>query len=215
MAKLNKDILLSAAILGIFGVLGATLVSLTWTATAERIALNQQQAFLRNVYKLIKHEEIDNELLKDVLTIHSPALSKDKVQVYRARKQGEPVAVIFSPVQSPGYAAPIRLMIAVRADGSLAGVRVLSHLETPGLGDKIDDSRTDWILGFEGKSLDNPPIEKWKVKKDGGVFDQFTGATITPRNIVATVRKTLEYFGQEKERLFKQPAAPPAEPPFH
>ncbi|WP_456417700.1 electron transport complex subunit RsxG [Thiolapillus sp.] len=215
MASPNKNILLSAAVLGIFGVLGAALVSLTWMATAERIALNQQQAFLRNVYKLIRHEEIDNELLKDVITIHAPALSKGGIQVYRARKQGEPVAVVFSPVQSPGYAGPIRLMVAVRTDGSLAGVRVLSHLETPGLGDKIDDSRSDWILGFEGKSLDDPPIEKWKVKKDGGVFDQFTGATITPRNIVATVRKTLEYFGKEKERLFKQPAEPPAEPPFH
>ncbi|WP_456379246.1 electron transport complex subunit RsxG [Thiolapillus sp.] len=215
MVRLNKDILLSAAILGIFGILGAALVSLTWTATAERIALNQQQAFLRNVYKLIKHDEIDNELLQDVISVRSPALSKSAVQVYRARKQGEPVAVVFSPVQSPGYAEPIRLMVAVRTDGSLAGVRVLSHLETPGLGDKIDESRSDWILGFEGKSLGNPPVEKWKVKKDGGAFDQFTGATITPRNIVATVKRTLEYFEREKERLFKQPAEQSDEPPFH
>ena len=215
MVKLDRNIFISAAILGIFGILGSALVAITWSATAERIALNQQQAFLRNVYKLIKKDEIDNELLKDVITIHSPTLSKSAVQVYRARKQGEPVAVIFSPVQGPGYASPIKMMIAVRADGILGGVRILSHMETPGLGDKIDESRSDWILGFEGKSLQNPPPEKWKVKKDGGVFDQFTGATITPRSIVATVKKTLEYFEREKERLFKQPTQPTTEVPFH
>ncbi|WP_295538179.1 RnfABCDGE type electron transport complex subunit G, partial [Thiolapillus sp.] len=99
--------------------------------------------------------------------------------------------------------------------GVLGGVRILSHMETPGLGDKIDESRSDWILGFEGKSLQNPPPGKWKVKKDGGVFDQFTGATITPRNIVATVKKTLEYFEKEKENLFKKPTEPVTEAPFH
>lgn len=215
VGKFYKDIFLSGAILGIFGILGAALVTITWSATAERIALNQQQAFLRNVYKLVNPEEIDNELLKDVITIQSPNLSKAEVRVYRARKQGEPVAVIFSPVQGPGYASPIHLMVAVRADGVLGGVRVLSHMETPGLGDKIEESRSDWILGFEGKSLDNPPMEKWKVKKDGGVFDQFTGATITPRTIVATVKRTLLYFEKEKERLFKQPTEQPTASSTH
>ncbi len=215
MVKLNRNIFISAAILGIFGILGAALVAFTWNATAERIALNQQQAFLRNVFKLIRRDQIDNDLLKDVITIHSPSLSKSPVQVYRARKQGKPVAVIFSPVEGPGYASPIKMMVAVRADGVLGGVRILSHMETPGLGDKIDESRSDWILGFEGKSLQNPPPGKWKVKKDGGVFDQFTGATITPRNIVATVKKTLEYFEKEKENLFKKPTEPVTEAPFH
>ncbi|HID45441.1 MAG TPA: electron transport complex subunit RsxG [Chromatiaceae bacterium] len=212
---MNRNIFISAAILGVFGILGSALVAVTWNATAERIALNQQQAFLRNVFKLIKRDEIDNEPLKDVISIHAPALAKNGVRVYRARRQGQPVAVIFSPIQAPGYASPITMMVAVRADGVLGGVRVLSHLETPGLGDKIEESRSDWILGFEGKSLQNPPPEKWKVRKDGGVFDQFTGATITPRSIVATVKKTLEYFEKEKERLFKQPTEPTTEAPFH
>ncbi len=215
MARLDRNIFISAAILGIFGVLGAALVSLTWTATAERIALNQQQAFLRNVYKLIDKSEIDNDLLRDVITLHDTILAKTAVKVYRARKQGQPVALIFSPVQSPGYASPINMMVAVRYDGVLGGVRVLSHMETPGLGDKIDEERSDWILGFRGKSLDNPPPEQWKVKKDGGVFDQFTGATITPRNIVATVKKVLEYYAREKENLFKKPAEAQTEVPMH
>ena len=215
MAKMNKDILISAAILGIFGILGAALVSLTWNATAERIARNQQEAFLRNVHKLIDRNEMDNNLLKDVITLHNPALSKRDIKVYRARKADRPVAVIFSPVQGPGYASPINLMVGVRHDGTLGGVRVLSHMETPGLGDKIDEEKSDWILSFTGKSLGNPPADKWKVKKDGGVFDQFTGATITPRSVVGTVKKVLEYYAREKEKLFKTPAEHLDDVPMH
>jgi len=200
---------------GHFGILGATLVSLTWTATADRIARNQQEAFMRNVYKLIDKNEIDNDLLKDVITLNNPALAKAEIKVYRARKAGQPVAVIFSPVQAPGYASPINLMIGVRHDGTLGGVRVLSHMETPGLGDKIDEEKSDWILSFTGKSLGNPPLDKWKVKKDGGVFDQFTGATITPRSVVATVKKLLEYYSREKENLFKKPSETLNEVPMH
>ncbi|WP_456375608.1 electron transport complex subunit RsxG [Thiolapillus sp.] len=215
MPELKRNIFISAAILGIFGILGATLVSLTWTATAERIALNQKQAFLNNVFKLIDKEEIDNDLLTDVITLHAPSLAKTEFKAYRARKAGKPVAVIFSPVQAPGYASPINLMVGIRHDGTLGGVRVLSHMETPGLGDKIDAERSDWILSFTGKSLGNPPLEQWKVKKDGGVFDQFTGATITPRSVVATVRKALEYYAREKENLFKAPAQKLDEVPMH
>jgi electron transport complex protein RnfG len=215
MPELNRNIFISAAILGIFGILGATLVSLTWTATAERIARNQQEAFLNNVYKLIDKQEIDNDLLRDVITLRNPDLAKTEFRVYRARKAGKPVAVIFSPVQAPGYASPINLMVGIRHDGTLGGVRVLSHMETPGLGDKIDEERSDWILGFTGKSLGNPPPEQWKVKKDGGVFDQFTGATITPRSVVGTVKKVLEYYQKEKTNLFKKPAETLDEVPMH
>ena len=89
-------------------------------------------------------------------------------------------------------------------------------METPGLGDKIDEQKSDWILGFSGKSLGNPPEEKWKVKKDGGIFDQFTGATITPRKVVASVKRTLLYFRKNRDRLFKLPAeANPPNAPNH
>jgi electron transport complex protein RnfG len=214
--KMLREILLSAAILGAFGVLGAALVAITWSATEERIALNQREMFLRNVYKLVPREAMTNDLLKDVVTVNDPALSPAPVQVYRARHNGKPLALIFSPVESPGYAGPIRLMVGIRADGVLGGVRVLSHHETPGLGDKIDEQRSDWVLSFTGKSLDNPPEEQWKVRKDGGIFDQFTGATITPRKIVAAVKRTLLYFQREKERLFKLPAvANPPNAPNH
>ncbi len=212
--QLLREILLSAAILGVFGILGAALVAATWSATEERIAANQREVFLRNVYKLVPREAVTNDLLKDVVTVNDPALSPSPVQVYRARRDGQPLALIFSPVECPGYAGPIRLMVGIRTDGTLGGVRVLSHNETPGLGDKIDETRTDWILGFTGKSLGNPPLEKWKVKKDGGIFDQFTGATITPRKVVNAVKKVLLYYRRNGSRLFKLPATenPPNAP---
>ena len=210
-----KQILASAVILGLFGVLGSALVALTWSATEERIAWNQQQAFLRNVHQLLSHEEMDNNLLKDVITVQDPELSDKPITVYRVRKQQQPVALIFSPIDAPGYAAPIRLIIAVRSNGVLGGVRVLSQMETPGLGDKIDENKSDWILSFDGKSLGNPPLSRWKVKKDGGIFDQFTGATITPRSVVKTVKTTLLYFRKHHQELFERPAESKTEPAFH
>ncbi len=94
------------------------------------------------------------------------------------------------------------MLVGIYNDGTLAGVRVINHKETPGLGDKIDASRSDWIKQFEGLSLENPSSAKWKVKKDGGAFDQFTGATITPRAVVRAVKGSLEYFKNHREALF-------------
>ena len=203
-----RQALSSAIALGLFGILGATLVAVTWSLTAERIAYNERQAFLRNVYKLVPRDRISNDLLQDVITIRDPRLSPEPLQVYRAREGDRPLAVVYSPIQTPGYAGPIRLMVAVLADGTLGGVRVLAHAETPGLGDRIDEQKSDWILSFAGKSLGDPPLEKWKVKKDGGVFDQFTGATITPRKVVDAVRRTLLHFRAHRNELFSRPTQP-------
>lgn len=123
------------------------------------------------------------------------------VTVYRARKSGQPVALFATPVAPDGYSGPIQLLVGVYADGTLAGVRVLAHKETPGLGDAIDEKRAPWIFGFAGKSLSNPGLDGWRVKKDGGSFDQFTGATITPRGGQAT-RRFLEYVRDHRDALF-------------
>jgi len=128
--------------------------------------------------------------------------TQEPVTVYRARKHGQPVALFATPVAPDGYSGPIQLLIGVRADGALAGVRVLSHKETPGLGDGIDEKRSPWILAFTGKSLSDPGPDGWKVKKDGGAFDQFTGATITPRAVVKATHKFLEYVQTHREQLF-------------
>ena len=112
-------------------------------------------------------------------------------------------AATSEAVAPDGYSGPIRLLVGVNADGTVAGVRVLSHRETPGLGDPIDAARSDWIHGFEGRALDDPPAAAWTVRKDGGAFDEFTGATITPRAVVHAVRRVLEYAQANREALFE------------
>ena len=134
-------------------------------------------------------------------------------EVYRARSEGRPVAAAMKLRANDGYNGRIDLLIGVYANGEVSGVRVLSHRETPGLGDGIDIARSDWILDFNGKSLRSPEPAGWTVERDGGVFDQFTGATITPRAVVHAVRRALEYFEENRETLFSAPAGPGREAP--
>lgn len=200
----HLPILISGVLLGLFGVLGAGLVGLSHEGTAERIALNEREALLHQIQVLVPPEQIDNNMLNDVIEISAPeALGVEKTRVYLGRREGKPVAAVLSPISTPGYSGPIQLIVAVRFDGSLAGVRALSHRETPGLGDKIEEERSDWILGFAGKSLLDPRPSDWQVKRDGGVFDQFTGATVTPRAIVHGVKSALQYFGENRLYLFE------------
>ena len=203
MDRLLKTAWYSGWLLGIFGVLGAALVAFTHLGTAEQIAANEKAVLMNNIYKLVSPGEMDNDLLQDVISIREPALSRADILVYRARQGNEPVAVVMTPVEAAGYTSAIKLIVGIKADGSLAGIRVLAHNETPGLGDKVEENRSDWINSFAGKSLENPPPGRWKVKRDGGDFDQFTGATVTPRSIVVTTKQTLEYFASHKQQLFQ------------
>ena len=144
-----------------------------------------------------------DDLLTSKLTLPAAAFgSAEEVTVYRAIKQGVPVAALFIVTAPDGYSGKIRMVVGVRADQTLAGVRVLEQHETPGLGDKIDADKHDWILGFADKSLQNPAPNQWAVRKDGGEFDQFTGATITPRAVVGAVKRTLEWSQQHFSSLF-------------
>ena len=203
MAK--RPMLIGGALLGLFGVLGSALVGMTWEATSERIAQNERDALLRQIATLVPSSEIDNDMLADSRQVQAAdALGADETTIYTGRRNGRPVAVVLSPVVAPdGYNGPIRLIVGVRADDTLAGVRVLTHKETPGLGDKIDARKSDWVTRFTGLGLDHPPAARWKVKKDGGDFDQFTGATITPRAVVKAVKKTLEWARMHHADLFE------------
>lgn len=204
-----KKMLLSASLLGLFAVIGTSLVAFTYESTRERIAQNERDTLLHSLHALILPERYDNDPAIDRTEIRDPALlgSNAPQQVYRARKGGQPVALALTAVAPDGYSGDIHLLIAINHDGSLAGVRVTNHRETPGLGDKVDTTRSDWVHGFAGRSLDNPAPEKWKVKKDGGVFDQFTGATVTPRAVVKAVHNALHYYQQHRDTLFDDGAA--------
>ncbi len=199
------QIVISGFLLWLFAVVGTALVALTQVSTQQQIAANERMVLLRNLYILIPKQKLDNDIAQDTLELPaSEQLGTKKPSiVYRARKNGEPVAVIFNTIAPDGYSGNIYLLVAVYNDGTLAGVRAVKHNETPGLGDSIDAKKSDWILGFDGKSLDNPVPEKWKVKRDGGDFDQITGATITPRAIVKAVKNTLDYFQANREKLFQ------------
>ena len=201
-----RPVVISAAFLFLFAVIGSGLVAFTHDNTAERIAENQRRALLRSLNELIPKDQYDNDVYADILYVHNSELlgTDEAVPVYRARKGGWPVAVVLAPVAPDGYNGNIRLLVAVRLDGTLAGVRVLAHRETPGLGDNIEADRSDWIRGFTGKSLNNPKQGHWKVKRDGGAFDQFTGATITPRAVVKAVKNTLLYYRANGDKLFEQ-----------
>ncbi len=203
-----RQILLTGLVLFLFAAVGSGLVAFTYEQTRERIAANEKAALLRNLHQLIHPDEHDNDLLADTVEVQDPGLlgTRAPVTVYRAYLEGRPVAVILTPVAPDGYNGTIRLLVGIRADGTLLGVRVLSHHETPGLGDQIEVERSDWILGFAGKSLGNPPEKRWAVKKDGGAFDQFTGATITPRAVVKAVKRALIYFRKHREALFRKTA---------
>ena len=129
---------------------------------------------------------------------------KNLAEVHVAKHKGEVVAFIIPSVASDGYSGDIKFIAGVNTDGSVAGVRVLAHKETPGLGDKVDLKKSDWILGFNGKSLNKPKAESWKVKKDGGEFDQFTGATITPRAVVRQLKEVLTLVNTQQAELIEQ-----------
>lgn len=198
---------ISAAVLGVFAIIGSTLVGVSYQGTVERIAQNERDALLRQMAAVLPHERYDNDLLNDRIEILAPgALGDRPTTVYRARKNGQNVAAIFSPVTTPGYAGEIVLLVGIYEDGSVAGVRVIRHRETPGLGDKIEIKRHPWITGFAGTSLNRPSQDRWAVKRDGGDFDQFTGATITPRTVVAAVKRTLEYFRGHRDQIFTRTA---------
>ena len=208
MIALNRrQVLISGVFLWLFAVAGTTLVALTEYSTSSAIIENERQVLLRNLYALLPRDRLDNDIAADVVELPAAALlgTDSATLAYRARLDGEPVAVVFNSVAPNGYNGRIFLLVGVYVDGSLAGVRVVRHAETPGLGDAVELRKSPWIRSFDGKSLQNPDGDGWAVKRDGGDFDQFTGATITPRAVVRAVYNTLLYYQRNADMIFAQP----------
>lgn len=195
-----------ALMTALFAIVATFLVTLTESGTREGILENQRQATLNAISALLPQDRYNNDILQDVMLLPPTELlgTREQTTVYRARYNDEPVAAVFTAVAPDGYSGTITLLVGVYTDNTLAGVRVINHRETPGLGDKIEAQRDDWILQFSGLSLDEPASSQWKVKKDGGVFDQFTGATITPRAVVATIKRALQFFEANQDKLFAE-----------
>lgn len=204
----KKNILITTALLVAFAAAGAALVGITFSQTDEDIKYNEKLTLLRQLNNIIPADEYNNDLLIDTITLKpSQLLGTDEPSLaYRARKDGQDIAVVISSVAPNGYNGPIQMLVGIYNDGRLAGVRVVKHRETPGLGDAVSTTHSDWILGFNNKSLSNPESKYWKVKRDGGTFDQFTGATITPRAVVKAIHNALLYFSKNQTMLFSQPS---------
>ncbi|MDD4964553.1 MAG: electron transport complex subunit RsxG [Gallionella sp.] len=204
-----KASFLTAMNLLFFTVIGTAILAITYNQTHERIAQSELAEKLKLISQLVPPTTFDNDIVRDTLDIApDPLLGTDKPTLaYRARQGGKPVAVVLESIAHDGYSGKINLIIAIRPDSSVGGVRVVTHKETPGLGDYIDIAHGNWIKGFDGKALMAGKDGDWKVKKDGGQFDYMAGATISPRAVVKAVHKALQYYQKHQAELFAQTPA--------
>jgi len=190
-------------------VCAAGLISLSHEISAERIERNIAERLLRSLHEVLDPARYDNDLARTQVWVTDPDLlgTPDPGQVFVATLDGQAAGAIFAAVAPRGYNGRIDLLVGMDAEGVIQGVRVTAHRETPGLGDQIETSISDWVTGFDGTSLSDPPLPQWTVAPDGGRFDAFTGATVTPRAVVRAVRDALIYFEENRADLFERAAA--------
>ena len=206
----------TAAILFVFVIIFTGLLSGAYLWTKPAIEASAAEEKMKLVDEVLPRAEYDNALLDDTLTLPpTPQLGLDEPStLYRARMGGKPVALVFEAAAPDGYAGKVRLLIALRANGTLAGVRVTQHKETPGLGDYVDPKKdknkaAPWIAQFAGLSLATVSDPGWRVRKDGGRFEYVAGATVTPRAVVKAVNKAVKWADPQRDELFAQTGGKP------
>lgn len=194
---LGRSITLNGLLLAGFALLTAIILAATYELTYEPIEQAQKEASARALYEIISRDQVDNNITEDTLLL--PGFG---APLFLAKKDQDTFGVIVPTVTPEGYSGDIALLVGVTEQGAVAGVRVTRHSETPGLGDKIELAKSDWILDFNGKSLNDPEQAKWTVKKKGGNFDSFTGATITPEAVIKEVAHVLTLVKANKQAIF-------------
>jgi electron transport complex protein RnfG len=203
-----KHTVTTAAVMAVFTIVFTVVLVSTYFSTRAPIAESERQAKLELFQQVLPASLHDNDLLQDAVAIPAGGElgNRTETRAYRARLNGQPSAVILESTAPDGYSGDIKLLVGLRMEGTITGVRVLAHKETPGLGDYIETAHGNWILNFDGQSLAKTADANWKVKKDGGSFDYMAGATITPRAVVKAVHKTLHYWQAHRDELFAAPA---------
>ncbi|NQV87009.1 MAG: electron transport complex subunit RsxG [Woeseiaceae bacterium] len=193
--------------LAIIAAICTSLVALTWQLTADRIEANEQAWLERSLQPALAGLFFDSPVTESMIIIPAPheLPGSDDAIIYRVYAGEIPVAALFVVSARDGYAGPITFLVGVAMDGTVTGVRVLEHRETPGLGDRIDTLKSDWVLQFDGHSLQDPEPGLWAIRSDGGRFDQLTGASVTPRAIIKAIRETLSYFDTNRDAIFAAP----------
>ena len=205
MSARSRAVARNSLLLAGFAALTAALLAGTFAGTEARIAQARRAAQEQALRQILPRAGYDNILLDDRITLPrgDPLLGIDEsTDLYLARRRGIAQAVLVPALAADGYGGAIELIVGVNRDGRIAGVRVVAHRETPGLGDAIDPHKSAWLEALRGKSLGNPEPARWTVRKDGGAFDQFTGASVTPRAVLKATARALEYVGKNRERLF-------------
>lgn len=200
---------LSGTVLALFAAITSIAIGWTYLSTKSQIDFEVRRAEARQLLEIFPADTHDNELVDDTFSIdaETPLLGiREARQGYRARLNGNVIGVILPTTARDGYSGDIRALVGIRRDGTVAGIRVVAHRETPGLGDKVDIRKSDWVTDFNQRSLADPALPGWNVKKDGGVFDQFTGATVTPRAVILATRRALEYANLHTATLFETEA---------
>lgn len=203
-SALFRNALRTAAIMLAFAFIGTLLLASVFDVTRAPIEASEKAARLSLFKEILAAENYDNDLLASQVTIAPNALLGNRLPTIAnvAKQQQQTAGVILEAIAHDGYSGDIKLLIAIRADGSISGVRVLAHKETPGLGDYIDIAHGNWIKLFDNESLEKTAAEQWQVKKDGGQYDYMVGATITPRAVVKGVKQALQFYQQNKQTLF-------------
>ncbi|MDX1625772.1 MAG: RnfABCDGE type electron transport complex subunit G [Wenzhouxiangellaceae bacterium] len=191
-----------ALALAALGAVAALLLGGVHLLTRDRISEAEQRRALDALTGLLPDSAYDNDLLDDRIEVRIPGLAGEST-VYRARLDGRPVALVADVVTERGYSGTIRLLVALEAGGVVEGVRVVEHSETPGLGDRIEVRRSDWIEQFGGTSLGDPPIEEWKPDRRGGAFDTLSSATITSAAVIGAVRAVLDWYASNRRQAFE------------
>ncbi len=198
--SLLRAVVYNAWLLSIFAVVTAVLLSATYLATFDKIEQAQREQEAKALAELMQPIEYDNDLLSASFPLSASDRNvlniDDNLSAYYATNNDQSQAIILPSIAPDGYSGAIKMLIGIDTSGRITGLRVTDHKETPGLGDKVSLKRSPWVLSFNNKGLDNVPVKQWAVKKEGGQFDAFTGATITPRAVINQARATLELFNE-------------------
>jgi electron transport complex protein RnfG len=199
----------TAAAIAAASAVAVAVVALAYRIAAPRIEAHRHAEAVDRLTAVLGGLPFDNDPLTDVIEVRDPGLlgTDRPLPVHRVRLAGQPVAALIEVLAPRGYGGAIRLQVAVTPDGKVIGVRVLEHRETPGVGDRVEADRSDWLEQFMGRTLGNPPDSRWALRRDGGDYDQLSGATVTSRAVTVAVRDALAWYTQNRAQVFDAPPA--------
>ena len=203
-----NEVIKGGITLALIGAICAAMVATTFMLTRDRIAMNERAWLESSLEPALGNLKFDGGVTDSMLIIGAPHQlpGPDDAVIYRVYTSEKPAAALFAVTARDGYAGAIKFLLGVEYDGTVTGLRILQHRETPGLGDRIVSSRSDWVFQFDGHSLGDPDVATWMIKRDGGQFDQLSGASVTPRAVLKAVRETMIYFEAHRDEIFSAPA---------